>query len=307
MNIVIFGAGALGSFFGGMLAKQHTVALLGREQHITMVRHHGLKISGKTRRMIHLEAVLSLKEVSFPPDLIIITVKSYDTFNAAQELSVHLNKECLLLTLQNGLGNIEVLTSYFPKQHILAGVTTQGVFYKKPGWVVHTGFGTTLIGDLSGETTDRVDELARVFSESGIPTVVSNHIYSEIWKKAIINASINPLTAFLRCKNGYLLKNPIIENVVEHICLEAAAVAKAEQINVDFKELLVLTKQVLQKTKNNYSSMVQSIQRGKQTEINEINQKFVEYGRRHGIETPLNTFMVSLIKNTPDYLNIRKR
>ncbi len=297
MNIVVFGAGALGSFIGGVLAQKHAVVLIGRQQHVDTIQRQGLTISGETQCFVKPQAFHSIKEIMFFPDLILLTVKSYDTKDAAKEIQPYLKDDSVVLSLQNGLGNIEALSSIVDKKHIIAGITTHGVFYQKPGCIVHSGFGKTILGELSGKKTTRIQHIASLFSDAGIPTTVSTHIFTDIWVKAIINASINPLTAFLMCTNGYLLKNPVVEHICDNICAESTHVANAEHINVDVQKMLRQTKQVIRKTKNNYSSMVQSIQQGKKTEIDHLNQKFVDFGKKHGIETPLNTLMVLLIKS----------
>jgi 2-dehydropantoate 2-reductase len=124
---------------------------------------------------------------------------------------------------------------------------------------------------------------------------VSGNIGKEIWKKAIINSAINPLTAIAKCKNGYLLENPYLERLLEKICEEGIEVAKT--IGLDMNERLVeKAKSIARATAENYSSMLQSIMRKKKTEIDSINGKIVEIGKKYGIPTPINEALVALIK-----------
>lgn len=295
MNIVVFGSGAIGSLFGALLAKQHKVALVGRAPHITYIQQKGLLINGKTRLIVSVPAVESIKDVSFSPDLILLTVKSYDTETASRQLSSLFNNQTVVVSLQNGLNNIQKIEQYIEKKHILAGVTTQGALFVKPGTITHTGKGTTILGELHGDSSERLRTLVTVFNQAGIETQMSTDIKREIWRKAIINSSINPLTAFLRCNNGYLLDNPVLERTVESICTESSVIASSERIVVSALEMIEKTKKVIKDTAQNYSSMMQSIQQGKKTEIDSINGELLRIGSEHKVETSLNRILFELI------------
>jgi len=295
MNIVVFGSGAIGSLFGALLAKQHKVALVGRAPHITYIQQKGLHINGKTRLIVSVPAVESIKDVTFSPDLILLTVKSYDTETASRQLSSLFNNQTVVVSLQNGLNNIQKIEQYIEKKHILAGVTTQGALFVKPGTITHTGKGTTILGELHGDSSERLRTLVTVFNQAGIETQMSTDIKREIWRKAIINSSINPLTAFLRCNNGYLLDNPVLERTVESICTESSVIASSEGIVVSALEMIEKTKKVIKDTAQNYSSMMQSIQQGKKTEIDSINGELLRIGSEHKVETSLNRILFELI------------
>jgi len=295
MNIVVFGSGAIGSLFGALLAKQNKVVLVGRAPHITCIQQKGLIINGKTRLTMRVSAVESIKEVSFSPDLILLTVKSYDTETASSQIRPLLYNRTMVVSLQNGLDNIEKIEQNIEKKHILAGVTTHGAFFSKPGTITHTGIGKTFIGELDVSRSKRLASLSQIFNQAGIETQISTEIIREIWRKVIINSSINPLTAFLRCKNGYLLENPLLEKTVESICKESSLIASSEGILVSPLEMIRKTKEVIQDTNPNYSSMLQSIQQGKKTEIDSINGALLRIGSKHKIATPLNRILFELI------------
>lgn len=295
MNIVVFGAGAIGSFFGGLLAKQNRVTLVGRTSHITQINQHGLIIQGKTRLITTIAAVESANDISFSPDLILLTVKSYDTESACRQLRPLLQNQTMVLSLQNGLTNLEIIEHHLGKQHLLAGVTTHGAFFTKPGLITHTGTGYTILGELDGRPSERLESLVSLFNKAGIKTQMSTEINTEIWKKAIVNSSINPLTAFFKCKNGYLSKNPILEKTVESICSESCRIASMEHILVSPAEMMEMTKEVIHDTAKNYSSMLQSIQQGKRTEIDAINGELLRRGMKNKTNTPLNRILVELI------------
>ena len=295
MNVVVFGAGAIGSLFGALLAKQNNVILIGRSAHMTQIKQDGLLIEGKTQLTLSIPALESTHDISFSPDLILLTVKSYDTENACYQIQPLLHDQTIVLSLQNGLDNVEKITHHLGKQHILAGVTTHGVFFTKPGRITHTGKGKTILGELDGQTSERLKTVVSLFNQAGIDTEMSTDITIEIWKKAIVNSSINPLTAFLGCKNGYLLENPILEKIVELICAESCRIASSEHVLVSPSEMIEMTKEVIHDTVENYSSMVQSIQQGKRTEIDSINGELLRIGGKNKTDPSLNRILVELI------------
>ena len=133
MNIIIFGAGAIGSLFGALLAKNNRVVLIGRSAHMNAIQRKGLTITGKTNCSVQVMAIESIKEVPFQIDLILLTIKSYDTQSACHQIQSYLNDETMVLSLQNGLDNIETIERNIEKKHILAGTTTQGAIFPKPG------------------------------------------------------------------------------------------------------------------------------------------------------------------------------
>lgn len=295
MKIVIVGAGAIGSLFGAFLSKKNTVVLLGRTSHITAIQHHGLTIKGKTHLHVKVSAVDSVKDTTFSPDLIILTVKSYDTETAIKQVSSLLQDETVVLSLQNGLDNLEKIKHIVDKNYLLAGVTTHGALFSGPGVITHTGIGKTILGELNGTRTQRLKTIVKIFQDAGIETSISTTILHEIWAKAIVNSSINPITAFFHCKNGYLLKNPILERIVEIICAESTSIAQVEGVPLTVPDMIQRTKEIIRETANNSSSMLQSIQHGKKTEIDAINGRLLTLGKRHGVEMPLNTILVDLM------------
>lgn len=263
MKILIVGAGAIGSLFGAFLSQENNVILLGRSPHINAIEQKGLRISGKTTMHCQIPAVDSVKKISVIPDIILLTVKSYDTDRAMRQVRHLIHDDTVVVSLQNGLDNIEKIERIIEKQQILAGVTTHGVIFSKPGEIIHTGKGHILLGELTRTHSQRLDSIVHLFNATGIETKASDDIIRELWVKAIINSSINPITAFFQCKNGYLLQNAILEKIVERVCEESTNIASKAGIAVNSTEMIHRTKEVIRETAANYSSMAQSIQQGK--------------------------------------------
>jgi 2-dehydropantoate 2-reductase len=297
MNIVILGAGAIGSLFGGLLSKKNNVTLVGRKPHVQAISKNGLKITGKTQLNVRISAEESISKIGFAPDLLILTVKSYDTENAIKEAKSIIGANTVILSLQNGLDNIDTMEKVVSRKKIIAGVTMYGAFFSKPGFVKHTGKGETILGELNGEKTERIKHITDLFNKAGIETKISTNTVREIWIKAIVNSSINPLTTFFQYKNGYLLENPILENLVERICKESTDVANNEGIHLSHQDLIKKTKKVIRNTSENYSSMFQSFKKGGKTEIDSINGKIIYMGKRNNAKTSINELLVYLVKS----------
>jgi len=296
MNIIVMGAGAIGSLFGGLLSKNNNVTLIGRKPHIETIKKNGLTIKGKTKINKKIPAETTVGKIKDSPDLILLTVKSYDTEKAVKQVKKIMDKQTILLSLQNGLGNIETISRTINKNKVFAGVTTHGATFQKPGVIKHTGKGYTKIGPIKEKNQKKAKEIVKLFNNAGIKTEISQNIIRQIWIKTIINSSINPLTTFFQCKNGYILKNPILELIMEKICKESTTVVNKEGIKIANELTLEETRQVIKDTADNYSSMLQSVQQGKKSEINSINGKIVEIGKKFDVDVTLNDVLFRLIK-----------
>ncbi len=297
MNIIVFGAGAIGSFFGGVLSKTNKVILVGRKDHVDEINAHGLTITGKTKLNRKIHSVEKVEDVRISPDILFLTVKSFDTLEAISQAKKIISPKTTVLTIQNGLNNIDQIKKVIPEKQIIAGVTTHGVQFVKPGVICHKGKGSTIIGELNNKKTKRIDLISSLIQKSGIPVEISLDIIVDIWKKALINASINPLTAIFQCQNGYLSKNPILRNLIEKICIESVAVANKKGFYLSVETILKHTWKVIEQTEQNRSSMLQSILQGKPTEIDQINGIIVELGTKYGCNVPLNLLMTKIIKS----------
>ena len=296
MNIIIFGAGAIGSLFGGILAKNNNVYLIGRKKHVEQIRKKGLKIKGKTNLNVRVLAFEKVEDVRISPDLIIISVKSYDTENAVNEIKKIIGKKTFIMSLQNGLDNIEKIEKIVDNKKLFACVTTHGSIFYKPGVIIHSGIGKTKIGSLD-KNFPFENKFVDLFNKAGIKSNVSSNIIHDIWAKGIVNSSINPLTCIFKCKNGYILKNPILEKLMKKICYESVSVANAYGFNLLYNNVLDLTKEVICDTKENFSSMLQSLQNNEKTEIDSINGYIVKAGKLNAKAITLNEIIVYIVSN----------
>ncbi len=293
MRICVYGAGSLGSAFGGMLAEQHEVVLIGRAANVEAIRKSGLELRGVVRKKVDAEAYQSIDGLD-PPDLMLITTKSYNTRAVAEVCRHWVNANTKVLTLQNGLGNIETLREWFG-QSAFGGTTTMGASLASPGIVQIAGIGRTIIGaDIDKESAAYISS---VFRKAGIPSSVTMEMNGEIWAKAIVNASINPLTAVLRVANGALLESRTTSRLMSEICLECESVASAAGIVLPETSVYRRARAVAQETAHNRSSMLRDVELGRKTEISSINGHICQIGAGVGVATPLNRALVAMVES----------
>jgi 2-dehydropantoate 2-reductase len=292
VRALVFGAGAMGSFFGGLLSKHHDVLLIGRSDHVKAIRAHGLRISGKTS-MIARPEVATAVPANARPDFVFITVKAYDTANAMSTLE-KLADRSIFVTLQNGLGNAETIAK--TAHRVIAGTTTVGVMYVGPGEVRHAGIGDAVVGAWSHVGETDLVRLRDVLSDAGILVTVTSDIRSELWAKLVVNASINPLAAIAGIPNGRLVRDKRLAEVMDAICREAVAVAKAEGAKLDLEELRHRTAVVAKRTAANRGSMLQDLDRHRRTEIDAIVGPIVRRAARHRIPVPLSQALYAVVR-----------
>jgi 2-dehydropantoate 2-reductase len=292
VKFLVFGAGGLGSLVGGLLSQRHSVVLVGRREHVKAIARRGLRITGRTEAIVRPVAVEDVSGAD-TPDVILVTVKAYDTPRAVEALEPFW-KTSTFLSLQNGLGNEDLLASKAEK--VLGGVTNQGVTFLGPGEVHHAGAGETYIGPYKGTTEADAVDVVEAFRECGMPCSLAKDIRRELWLKAVVNACINPLTGLLGVRNGYLQESEELRDLVRRIVSEGVHVAEAHGISLQQEDVLERVWYISSATADNKSSMLQDLERGRRTEVDAINGEIVRTGRRLGISCEVNAFLVSLVK-----------
>jgi len=300
MKIAIIGAGAMGCLYGAKLSAipSNEVWLIDVwKEHIDAVNEKGLEME-KNGEVFHYKNLKVTTEAGQAGvcDLAVIFVKSTLTGMAVRLNKAVFGPDTVALTLQNGLGNIDLIREVIGDGNVIAGTTAHGATMLGPGRMRHAGSGKTIIGELSGGRSARLERIARILEEAGLETQLSDNVLGLVWDKLMVNVGINALTGITGLHNGELLDYPEIEELLDAAVEEAHSVAKAKGIRLSYEDPVKHTKDVCKATAANKSSMLQDILNGKQTEIDMINGAIVREGAAVGIATPVNLALTNLIK-----------
>ena len=300
MKIAIVGPGAMGCLFAGLLveAGQEDVWLFDKhEMRAREITKNGLKIEGigGNRSISGIRATADPQEIDLA-DLVLICVKSYDTAVASHSILPAVGDDTIVLTLQNGLTNVETISQILGKDRIIAGITSHGATMLGAGHVRHAGAGETVIGEPGGSSSPRVECIAGILRSAGLQTITSRGIYNSIWAKLIINAAINPLTAITKLRNGELLQYDETRKLLSMTAEEAARVASARRILLPYDDATSAVEAVCRATSSNVSSMLQDVLRQRRTEIDAINGAIIDEARKTGTEAPINETLTYLVK-----------
>lgn len=292
VDILVFGAGSMGSLVGGLLSVRQEVTLVGRADHMEAIRAHGLRITGKTARVVHPHAATRVPPGAHP-DLVVVSTKAYDTAAAMVPLKRFANA-AVFLTLQNGLENPDVIAR--AAKRVVAGTTSHGVTFLGPGEIRHAGVGETIVGAWRGVDHADVVRVRDVLDEAGIPTTVSDDIRADLWAKLVVNAAINPLAALSGVPNGRLVRDRDLARLLEEVGREALAVADAEGVHLDADAVLHRTRLIARRTAANRASMLQDLDRHRRTEVDAITGTILRAAARRGVDAPLNRALFALVR-----------
>ncbi len=306
MRFLVMGAGAIGSVFGGLLTKAgEDVTFIGRDPHIAAIRTHGLKISGiwGEHRVRIARAVTSAAQLAGEKfDVVLICVKSYDTAHAVRQVIPCIHQMSLLVSLQNGLGNIETIAESVGWERTLGGRVIFGVEVVEPGWVRVTVYAEEVMLGAKEERVarERIESVVACFNRAAIPTLFTTEIEKFIWSKVLYNAALNPLSTLLRTPYGYLLENEGTREMMRMIVEEIFRVAKARDVALFWHEaqeyIDLLFGRLIPATAQHHPSMLQDILQNKPTEIDAINGAICRMGDECGVRTPVNNLLCTLIK-----------
>jgi 2-dehydropantoate 2-reductase len=298
MKIVIVGPGAMGCLFAAHLSKtkQEVWILDKSKERAALINEHGIIVEGQGGSwQAKVPATTQAKEIS-SADLLLIGVKSYHTKEAISSARGLVTDNTQVLTLQNGIGNIEILSEIAGSDKVIGGVTNHGATLLDTGHIRHAGRGETIIGRIDGKIPVELRAIREIFNKAGIETRISRDIKGLLWSKLIINAGINALTAVTGLPNGKLTEFEGTRRILREAVTEAIRVAKRKRIKLAYDDPLAKVEAVCEATAANISSMLQDVQRHKRTEIDFINGVVVRQAQELGIAVPVNALLVDLVK-----------
>ena len=301
MRIEVMGSGAMGSVIGGLLAKAgNDVTLIDvwREA-VDSINSRGLRIEDQAGNLetLRVRATTNPAEVG-PVELVLVFVKCYHTETAVRSATPLLDPTTTVLSLQNGWGNGPRIASIVGQERLLLGVCYHSATVAGPGHVQHGGSGSTFMGEPGGKMSQRLQRIADTFNQAGIEAIATPEVVKAIWSKLALNVCTLPTTALLRFFAPQLAQHSATLELMQALLREAVSVAQAQNIALNFDERWeVITGLLKSRAANTKSSMLQDVEKRRQTEIGVINGAVVEAGRRLGIPTPYNNVMMWLVKS----------
>ena len=290
MKIAVMGAGAVGCYYGGMLARAgHDVVLIGRPTHVEAVRRSGLYLDTHAfQTQVPMRASTDASGVQ-SAQLVLCCVKSTDSANAATQMAPYLETDAIVLSLQNGVDNAERLQAVLGRE-VVPTVVYVATEMAGPGHVKHHGRGELVIGPSPAS-----DELAKLFAEAGVPAQVSDNVRGELWAKLILNCAYNALSAITQLPYGRLVQGEGVEALMRDVMHECLAVAQAAGVSVP-GDTWEAVQRIARTMPAQLSSTAQDLARGKRSEIDHINGHVLRQGEALGIATPVNRVLHTVVK-----------
>jgi len=296
-KIYVLGAGAIGSIFGAFLSKDHDVTLVGNKAHTEAINCKGLTVCGGIDEIFFLKADTQIREIH-NQTLVILATKAYDSAKAVRDIKEKAKNDTVILILQNGLGNEEVIRKAAGKhQKIVRAITAVAAEILEPGKVRFWD------GDTIVERTDDGEKIVDMFNRCNLKTIPSERMTHEVWKKLVLNCVVNPLSAILCVRNKETVADSL-KAVRRQIVSECVKVAEAEGISLEEHLEIVIDRRISRYT--NFSSMYQDLLKGRKTEIDFLNAKVVQLGRKHDVPTPVNETLTSFIRFKEEMNGLRR-
>ena len=300
MKVCVLGSGAMGSSIGGLLADAGSEVYLidTWAEHVNAMNSQGLKLRvGSSDRTVKVRAATDCRGIG-QADLIIVLVKSYHTKEAIEYANPIIGDKTVIMSLQNGLGNEEIIEEVVGKEHVVGGRTFAGGSVLAPGHVIANTTGKqTYIGELDGTTTERVIRIAEEFKRAGLLITVSSNIVGIMWDKLLVNVATGALCGITRLPYGGLYKVAELMDCALDAVSEGIAVAKASGVKLSTKDPKEAWFKASEGLPEDFKpSLSQSLEKGLRTEIDFINGAVVRYGEKCKVPTPVNKTLVASIK-----------
>lgn len=294
---MVMGAGAVGGYFGGRLAEKNTavVTLIARGDHLKAIRKEGLIIqSDGGQTTIRTDAFEDPAHAA-RPDLILFTVKSYDTDAAIEQVAPMVTENTQILTLQNGIENYPKLVQAFGEERVIQGFCKIGAGILKPGTIVHKAFGEVTAGEQDGKVTPRTDALKRLFESADIPINISKDIQRDVWLKFSWNTLLNMVTAAGNVTVEKIFEQRESEELCYRLFEEVRDVASSEGVILSAED----GKKIIESAKSLTgfeTSTYQDRQKGKKMEYEAFTGAIVRLAKEHGLQVPYNEALYAILK-----------
>ena len=295
LKIAVMGAGAVGCYYGAMLARAgHDVVLVARPEHVQAIAKDGLRLqTAQFDEQVRLAASIQASAVQ-GADVVLFCVKSTDTESAGAQIRPFLKAGALVLCLQNGVDNAERLRLALPGHDVAAAVVYVATEMVGPGHVKHNGRGELVLAPSTFATVSS-QALANALAAAGVPTDISSNVRGALWAKLTLNCAYNAVSAITQLPYGKTVPGVGINDVTRDLVDECLAVAAAEGVTIP-GDINAAVRRIAETMQDQYSSTAQDLARGKHTEIDYLNGFVVRRGQALGVATPVNRAMWALVK-----------
>ena len=297
MRVAVLGSGGIGGYYGALLKRSgHDVAFIARGAHLEAMQRRGLTVrTSEGESTIAVTANADTASIG-TVDLVLFSVKSYDTATAAQALTPLIARDTTVITFQNGLDNVEAIASVAGSEAVLAGAVYVALQLVGPGVILRTGGeGKMVLGELSGTLTERVQRIADAFRQSGIPHELTPDIRRVLWDKFLFITGIGGVTALARSGIGPLVASAAGRSLLHAACAEIVAVAQAEGAHLQPAALDAVLAQAATLPAPWRSSMARDLEEGRRLEVDTLSGAVVRRGIKHGIATPVHQAIVACL------------
>ena len=296
-RIAVMGAGALGCYFGGRLAQNGAkVTLIGRQSHVDAIKRDGLILEiGGTKTAVPLDATTDVSGVR-DASLVLVCVKSADTESAAKAIAPYLAKDAIVVSLQNGIGNVERIRAQVDRP-VIAGIVYTAANMPGPGHVKHTGGGSIVLGGVPAWGIDdaKLAKVKQIFDAGGVPVEVSSTIEVALWTKLMQNCCYNAVCALTEKPYGEMVAMPEVREVMGQAGYEVVALAQRKGVPLQ-PDAVEAALQRVTTMATTMSSTAQDLMKGKPTEIDYLNGLIARDSKALGLAAPINAALAALVK-----------
>ena len=299
MEILVYGIGGVGGYFGGKLAAAgHEVSMIARGEHLRQIQKHGLEVESikgnfKVRPKVATSNVSEISE----PELIILGIKSWQIPSVAVELKPFIGENTLVLPLQNGADNYEKLVEIIPEKNILAGLCFVVSFIEQPGKIKHAAHEPKIVfGEIDNSKSDRVMRIRDILDEAGIENNIPGNIQLEIWKKFLFICTISGIGGLTRVPIDKIRDSEFLVDMMRRSADEIIEVGKAKGIPLDQRHLEMTFEIINSQPEGTTASTQRDIMNGKPSELENFNGFIVKEGEKLGINTPVNRYIYECLK-----------
>ena len=297
MNVLVMAAGAVGGYFGSVMAEKHDVVLIARNEHLKAIQEKGLQVQSKTSgNFISRATAVAKPEEGYVADIVLYCVKAYHNDSACDVIASAVGPETTVLTLQNGIGSGDFLSNRFGEERVLLGAAYIEASRGTPGITEEHGGGCRIaLGEKHGMISQRTKTVSELLKSSNIDHEISGDIMSALWKKLVFITALSGMTCLARARFEQVLDNPQTYKLAIQVMSETKAVADAEGIGLPANIVETTMDDFMSHKSELVSSMHQDLLSGRPLEVNVINGAVSQMGKIHDVSTPINDVITSCL------------